>query len=69
MSEYEYDVNASTGPATDLKEVFFAGAHCGTFWLFYVQRTRYLQMSFQMSEADLWRTARVTVSPAFLFDG
>jgi len=30
-SEYENQVNAMTGPDTDVEEVFFAGAHCGTF--------------------------------------
>ena len=29
--EYETGVNASSGQITDVKEVFFAGAHCGTF--------------------------------------
>jgi len=27
----ENEINAETGPATDVEEVFFAGVHCGTF--------------------------------------
>ena len=42
---YERGFNVSTGPETDVKEVFFAGVHCGTFWFFRAQRTRYLQIS------------------------
>jgi len=30
-SEFENEVNATTGSETDVEEVFFAGAHCGTF--------------------------------------
>ena len=67
-AEYEVRVNALTGSETDVEEVFFAGVHCGTF-RFYAQRTHYLQIPFQMLGVDLWRMARVTVSPAFPFDG
>ena len=35
--EYELHVNSMTGQETDVEEVFFAGAHCGTFWFFYAQ--------------------------------
>ena len=50
---YERGVNALTGSETDVKEVFFAGVHCGMFWLFHARRTRYLQIPFQMLEGDL----------------
>ena len=33
-SEFENQINANTGPDTDVEEVFFAGAHCGTFQLY-----------------------------------
>ena len=29
---HEVRINDLTGPETDVEEVFFAGAHCGTFW-------------------------------------
>ena len=32
--EYENQVNTLTGPDSDVEEVFFAGAHCGTLRLF-----------------------------------
>ena len=51
--EYELHVNAMTGSETDVEEVFFAGAHCGTSQSFYARWTRYLQIPSQMSEADL----------------
>ena len=31
--KFEKYVNKTSGQVTDVKEVFFAGAHCGTFWL------------------------------------
>ena len=33
--EYELHVNSMTGAETDVEEVFFAGAHCGTLWSLY----------------------------------
>jgi uncharacterized protein (DUF2235 family) len=40
-------------PETDVEEVFFAGAHCGTILFSPLQSVRYLRMLFQMSGADL----------------
>ena len=54
---------------TDVKEVFFAGVHCGTLWFSPLQSIRYSQVPFQMSGVDLWRTAHVTVSLAYRSDG
>ena len=51
--EHEHRANDSTGSKTDIEEVFFAGVHCGTFRFSFAQRTRYLQMPFQILEADL----------------
>ena len=51
--EYENHVNAMTGPETDVEEVFFAGAHCGTFWFFDPQWAPYLPAYFQMLGVDL----------------
>jgi uncharacterized protein (DUF2235 family) len=38
---------------TDVKEVFFAGAHCGTLLSSHSQPARHLRMLFQTSGADL----------------
>ena len=38
---------------TDVKEVFFAGVHCGAFWLLRIHQISYLPMPFQMSGVDL----------------
>jgi len=38
--DYETRVNSENGSETDVKEVFFAGAHCGTFRSIHVQQTR-----------------------------
>jgi len=35
--DYEARVNSENGSETDVKEVFFAGAHCGTFRSIHVQ--------------------------------
>jgi uncharacterized protein (DUF2235 family) len=37
---------------TDVKEVFFAGAHCGTLLFSHSQLVRHLWMLFQMSGVD-----------------
>ena len=47
----EIRTNDSTGPKVE--EVFFAGVHCGTFQFSYIQRICYLQIPFQILEADL----------------
>ena len=60
--------NAIVEPETDVEEVFFAGAHCGTLW-FSLQSAFYLSVPFQMSGVDLWRTVHATVSLAFPFGG
>ena len=63
-------VNGTTGQKTDVKEVFFAGAHCGTaHFPAPLQSARYLSALFQTLEVDLWQTDSITVSPAFPFDG
>ena len=49
----EVQINDLDGSETDVEEVFFAGVHCGMFWLLHARRTRYLQIPFQMSEGDL----------------
>ena len=41
--EYEDHVNAMTGQETDVEEVFFAGAHCGTFCFSCIRSTCYLR--------------------------
>ena len=51
---WELGVNDATGPPTNVKEVFFAGAHCGTSWFSCAQLIRYSRMPFQMSGVDLW---------------
>ena len=50
--DYEARVNSENGSETDVKEVFFAGAHCGTFRSIHVQQARHLWFPFQMSVAD-----------------
>jgi hypothetical protein len=67
--EYENHVNALTGPDSDVEEVFFAGAHCGTLRLFLAYEARYLRSPPQTLAVDLCRTVHVTVSPASPFDG
>ena len=41
-----------TKQETDVKEVFFAGAHSGILWFSLLQSVRYSWMPFQMSGAD-----------------
>ena len=67
--EYELHVNSLTGPETDVEEVFFAGAHCGTFSSIDPQPSPSLSMRFQMSGVGPSPMANVTVSRAFPFDG
>ena len=50
--DYEARVNSENGSETDVKEVFFAGAHCGTFRSIHVQQARHLWFPFQMSVVD-----------------
>jgi len=53
-SDYEDQVNATTGSTTDVEEVFFAGAHCGTFRSSRAQLTCfYSRVPFQTSGVDL----------------
>ena len=49
----EFDIKAMVEQETDIEEVFFAGAHCGTFWFFYAQWIRHSRMPLQMSVVDL----------------
>ena len=68
-SELEVELNEIAGAVTDVKEVFFAGVHCGTFWPLPTHQIRYLRMPFQMSGVDLSKTANATVLRASPFDG
>jgi hypothetical protein len=49
----EVPKDKQTGPVTDVKEVFFAGVHCGTLQLAPLRLVRYSKVLFQMSGADL----------------
>jgi len=40
VRDYEARVNSENGSETNVKEVFFAGAHCGTSRSIHVQQTR-----------------------------
>ena len=44
---YETRVNSTAGQDTDVEEVFFAGAHCGTLLRSLTQKICYLQCSLQ----------------------
>jgi hypothetical protein len=67
--EYETHVNNLTGPASDVEEVFFSGAHCGTLRLFVTQSIHYLTSPFKTLAVGPSKTAHVTVSLAFPFGG
>ena len=67
--EFEGKLDETAEPVTDVKEVFFAGVHCGAFWLLRIHQISYLPMPFQMLGVDLWKMANVPVLPVFPFDG
>ena len=67
--EYEAHVNSMTGPDTDVEEVFFAGAHCGTRIGSCMETLCLRFLLNKMLAVVLYKTVNVTAWHAFPSDG
>lgn len=67
VADFEVHINTMTGPDTNVEEVFFAGAHCGTV-RFYIQRP-FVIYDQKMLEVALCKMAHATISLVSPFDG